>query len=158
MVVWLKNIERLCHMFQRHYDSNSFTLLDVGCGSGISTLYFTQNYTFNKYIGFDFSSNLIDLANKNKAIFDEKYNGKSLAQFNVDNAKTIELLDDRYAIFMFNPFGWETMNEFISNNLATLQKNKSVFLYANDLHINNLTKVAKIIERDNTYNLSIISF
>ena len=55
MVVWLKNIERLCEMFNSEFNQKSFSLLDVGCGSGISTIFFLQNYGFERCEGFDFS-------------------------------------------------------------------------------------------------------
>ena len=55
-------------MFSSEFDYKSFSLLDVGCGSGISTLFFHQKYDFQRCDGFDFSSSLIGLANKNKNI------------------------------------------------------------------------------------------
>ena len=56
MVVWLKNIERLYEMFCSEFDYKSFSLLDVGCGSGISTFFFHQNYDF---FGFRENFNLL---------------------------------------------------------------------------------------------------
>ena len=53
MVVWLKNIERLCEMFSSEFDYKSFSLLDIGCGSGISTFFFHQKYDFDRCDGFD---------------------------------------------------------------------------------------------------------
>ena len=34
---------------------------------------------------------------------------------------------------MFNPFGWETMEMFITNNYDQLCQTKSILLYANDI-------------------------
>lgn len=43
-VAWLQNIKRLINLF--HYDESSYSLIDLGCGSGISTLYFYENSNF----------------------------------------------------------------------------------------------------------------
>ena len=46
MVVWFKNIDRLIKMLPSDVDFSEYTLIDVGCGSGISTLYFFEKYQF----------------------------------------------------------------------------------------------------------------
>ena len=74
------------------------------------------------------------------------------------NTKEIKIQDKRYAVFMFNPFGWETMSEFVSNNIEVLRKNKSVILYANDICVNNLLEFGRIVKRDDIFNLSVIAF
>ncbi|MAV05404.1 MAG: hypothetical protein CMI71_00115 [Candidatus Pelagibacter sp.] len=158
MVVWLKNIERLCEMFSSEFDYKSFSLLDIGCGSGISTFFFHQKYDFDRCDGFDFSSSLIGLANKNKKIINRDGVDTSSISFNFADAKKIKLQDKRYALFMFNPFGWETMNEFISNNIEVLQKNNSVILYANDICVGNLLVFGRMVKRDDFFNLSVIAF
>jgi SAM-dependent methyltransferase len=158
MVVWLKNIERLYEMFCSEFDYKSFSLLDVGCGSGISTFFFHQNYDFDRCDGFDFSSSLIGLASKNKKIISNNGVDTSSISFEIGDAKQIKIQDKRYAVFMFNPFGWETMSEFVSNNIEVLRKNKSVILYANDICVNNLLEFGRIVKRDDIFNLSVIAF
>ena len=83
MVAWLNNIERLCEMFSSEFDYKSFSLLDIGCGSGISTFFFHQKYDFDRCDGFDFSSNLIGLANKNKKIIIRDVVETSSISFNI---------------------------------------------------------------------------
>ena len=158
MVVWLKNIERLCNMFSSEFDYKSFSLLDVGCGSGISTLFFHQKYDFQRCDGFDFSSSLIGLANKNKNIINEDGADTTSISFKMADARKIKLQDKRYAVFMFNPFGWETMNQFVSKNIEVLQRNNSVILYANDVCVGNLLEYGRMVMRDDFYNLSVIAF
>ena len=158
MVAWLKNIERLCEMFCSEFDYKSFSLLDVGCGSGISTFFFHQKYNFDRCDGFDFSANLIELANMNKKIINRNGVDTSSISFEIANAKQIKLQDKRYALFMFNPFGWETMSEFVSNNIEVLQKNNSVILYANDICVGNLLEFGRMLKRDDFFNLSVIAF
>ena len=158
MVVWLKNIERLCNMFSSEFDYKSFSLLDVGCGSGISTFFFHQKYDFQRCDGFDFSSSLIGLANKNKNIINGDGVDTTSISFKMADARKIKLQDKRYAVFMFNPFGWETMNQFVSKNIEVLQRNNSVILYANDVCVGNLLEYGRMVMRDDFYNLSVIAF
>lgn len=158
MVVWLKNIERLCDMFNKVFLPQDFTLLDVGCGSGISTLFFAQNYSFPDFFGFDFSADLIDLAKQNREIMLNESARTSQVSFKVADAQTVRLPERRYALFMFNPFGWQTMEAFIENNVELLKKTGSVVLYANDIFVNELQEYGKVVARDELYNLSVISF
>ena len=62
-----------------------------------------------------------------------------------------------YLLFMFNPFGIDTMQNFINNNLDVFKENKSIILYANDLHINEIKGYEKI-NRDDDFNLSALIF
>ena len=59
---------------------------------------------------------------------------------------------------MFNPFGWKTMSQFVSNNIEVLQKNNSVILYANDICVANLMEFGRMVKRDDFFNLSVIAF
>ena len=64
MVVWLKNIDRLLNMISREIDFSDYSLIDVGCGTGISTIYFAGKANFKSVIGFDYSTELIKVAKK----------------------------------------------------------------------------------------------
>jgi SAM-dependent methyltransferase len=158
MIVWLKNIERLCGMFDKSYDYKDFVLLDVGCGSGISTLFFNHKYPFKRFFGFDFSAKLIGMAENNKVIASTNDFDVSKVNFKVADAKKVRLESERNAIFMFNPFGWQTMSIFIENNAEMLKETKSVLLYANDICIEEMLDYGAVVERDDFYNLSLISF
>ena len=158
MLVWLKNIERLCEMFEKSYDYKEFVLCDVGCGSGISTLFFSHKYPFKKFCGFDFSAKLIGLAESNKVIASNNDFDISKVGFEVADAKKVKLQNERNAIFMFNPFGWETMSIFIKNNVEVMKETKSILLYANDICIEEILEYGTLVERDDFYNLSLISF
>ena len=158
MVVWLKNIERLCGMFEKSYDYREFVLCDVGCGSGISTLFFNHKYPFKRFYGFDFSEKLIGLAENNKVIASNNDFDISKVDFEVFDAKKVKLQNERNTIFMFNPFGWETISRFIENNVEIFKETKSVLLYANDICIEEILDYGAIVERDDFYNLSLISF
>ncbi len=155
-VTWLQNIKRLMNLF--YYDEANYNLIDVGCGSGISTLYFAENSHFKTYSGFDFSAKLIDEAKQNHAIFKKRHDCH--IDFFVANAKEFYPPKTSNLFFLFNPFGWLTLHAFIEKNLDDFKTHQSVLAYANDLHINELSQTypeVKIV-RDNYYNLSLIYF
>jgi hypothetical protein len=64
MVVWLKNIDRLCSRLPSNFDFGRYTLLVIGCGSGISTIYFHKRFKFKSLKGFDFSLSLVETEKK----------------------------------------------------------------------------------------------
>ena len=157
MVVWFKNIDRLIKMLPSKIDFSEYSLLDFGCGSGISTLYFLENYQFKSYFGFDKSKYLICKAEKNKEIFFKDKDLSSKIEFEVCDATNFAI-KEKSNFFMFNPFGLKTMEKFFFNNLNFLKKSSSYFLYANDLCISSISHYGTILARDNIYNLSCIKF
>lgn len=151
MTVWLQNIDRLIDLLPSNIDLNQYHLCDVGCGLGISTIYFATKYNLKSYNGFDFSKKLIKEANQIKTKVNIDVN------FEVANANEKILDEKSYLLFMFNPFGTRTLNKFIANNEHNLKKNKSIILYANDLWINEI-KINERISRNHYFNLSVVEF
>jgi SAM-dependent methyltransferase len=158
MLVWLRNIDRLFNLLPAAVELREYSLVDVGCGSGISTSYIHKNYPLKKVIGFDFSSNLIKQSFLNKNIlYGQGQDGNSL-DFQVADATTFYIPKGKVILFLFNPFGWKTMKRFIENNLVALRRTGALMLYANDLCINEVTDYAKLISRDQFFNLSVVQF
>ena len=159
VVVWLKNIDRLLKLLPLNFDYKSYTLLDVGCGSGISTFYFYKNSNFKNFIGFDFSKRLICNAEKNKENLYKVGKIQNKKNINFVNCDALDFnINQKACIFMFNPFGCKTALNFIQKNINFLRSTNSFILYANDLCINELSALAKVYKRDSVYNLSIIKF
>ena len=156
-VVWLKNIDRLINLLPSDFNFKEYGLVDIGCGSGISTLYFASNYRFKYYYGFDCSSNLLELAEKNKQKFLENKSSKLNIKFELNDATKIKFIRSS-VLFMFNPFGFETVEKMILNNLSNLKKSKSIILYANDLHIDLILDHGMLLNRNDIFNLSCIQF
>tara|TARA_B100000767_G_scaffold275531_1_gene313052 strand:- start:18489 stop:19106 length:618 start_codon:yes stop_codon:yes gene_type:complete len=151
MTVWLKNIDRLMELIPDNIKLENYHLCDVGCGLGISTIYFALRYNLKSYCGFDFNKKLIREANYIKNNIGKKIN------FEVANANEKRLEEKPQLLFMFNPFGVKTLNNFINNNEQNLRNNKSIILYANDLWINEIEK-STLINRNHFFNLSSIEF
>ena len=158
MVVWLRNIDRLIKLLPEEVELINCTVIDVGCGSGISTAYIHKNYSFKKVVGFDFSSNLIKQGFLNRNIlYQQSQDGQSL-HFELADATTFNVPEGRIILFLFNPFGWKTMKLFIENNAVALRNSGSLMLYANDLYINDVTAYATLVARDHFFNLSVVKF
>ena len=159
-VVWLRNIDRLMDMMPVEINIRNYNLIDVGCGSGISTLYFLEYYPFKSFHGFDFSEDLITKAEINLKLYLLKSKSKKFIDFKVNNAKNIILEDQKNLLFMFHPFEFPIAREFILNNLHNLKKNNSIIAFSNDFYIKkiiDLNKHRKLI-RDPFNNLSLILF
>ena len=105
------------------------------------------------FSGFDFNMNLIDKAKKISK--DLKLENNIEFEFKNANSKTLE--SEPYLLFMFNPFGINTIQRFIDNNAKVLKAKKSIVLYANDLYINEI-KGYEEINRDTYFNLSALFF
>lgn len=153
MTVWLQNIDRLFNILPSNIDLTQYSLVDVGCGSGISTIYIRNNYPLKYVCGFDFSFNLIRIAKLNK----EKIERNDL-EFFVSNAKETHLSYGKTILFLFNPFGIDTLRGFIDLNIDMLRHNNSFMLYANDIFVNEMENRATIVARDDFFNLSVLSF
>jgi hypothetical protein len=78
-------------------------------------------------------------------------------EFEFKNAKEKILESKPHLLFMFNPFGINTIQRFIDNNIEVLKAKKVIVLYANDLHVNEI-KGYKKINRDAYFNLSALIF
>jgi predicted RNA methylase len=154
-VVWLKNIDRLMSLVNNDFQLENITLIDVGCGTGISTLYIADNYNFKKYIGFDFDVELIKKAELNRKLISLK--NKRL-EFIQKDARNYTIPNEKCILFMFNPFGLETMKIFIEKNLDLITKSHSIIAYANDVCIDYLDSLNTNIKRIKKFNLSLVTF
>ncbi len=152
-LVWLKNIDRLINLIPKEINIENYNLCDVGCGLCISTIYFQKNYVFKSFSGFDYNQELIFTSKK--IINELDLNNKISVE--IDNALNIKLKSKPYILFLFNPFGSQTLNLFLNNNLENLKSNKSIILYANDLWKDSINGFKKVY-RDDFYNLSTILF
>ena len=157
---WLRNIDRLIDMLPLEFDPACYHFLDVGCGSGVSTLYFADNYNFMSYKGFDFSPSLIDAADKNKAIFNKSCVKNLNIQFSIGDANNWKCSKSKTLIYMFNPFKYETGGKFFQNNIQTFRENNCIFAFAWDTWIEALASenLHKTIVRNAKHKLSLVLF
>lgn len=158
MLVWLKNIDKLFSLIPNNKSINDYHFIDIGCGSGISTIYSKSIFNVSSYTGIDFSCDLIEKAKKNLEIYNVQSNNNCDIDFFVANAKEFKVPNHPVILFLFNPFNWSIMNRFITNNLDNLRQNNSILLYCNDIHVNEISRFGSVVARDDVYNLSVIKF
>ncbi len=162
-VVWLKNIDKIMDMLPIDLQPCDYHLIDIGCGSGISTIYFFDNFPFKSFKGVDFSKSLVASAKDNFKRYLTKSqidNRRKFIVFKVKNAKSYSLPTKKNFIFFYNPFGFQTAKLFIKNNLNNLKKNNSIIAIVNDVYIDKISrmKLHKRIIRDPKNNLSLVLY
>lgn len=152
--VWLKNIDRLINLIPKNIELSQYHLIDVGCGIGFSTFYFKENFDLSSYSGFDYVSEYIQFSKKLMKLY---YDESPIEFFKADASKYKLELNKSYILFIFNSFGEKTLLKFISNNILSLKKNKSIILYCNDHHYQSILGY-KSYKRDEYFNLSSFIF
>lgn len=161
-VGWLRNIDRLIDMLPLSFNPSAYDLLDMGCGSGISTLYFLENYPFRSFSGIDFSPELISTAACNL----QRFNAIHRASYNIDflvcdaREYLIDYSSQGIFVYMFNPFGFETASVFIAKNLERLRLRSGIIALSWDTWIWQLLamKWHKAVFRNSLYKLSLVVF
>lgn len=156
MVMWLRNLDRITKTLEEATQLNTLTFLDVGCGTGIPTLYAATRYEFADLRGFDFEAPLIEDARRNQEKFPKA--GRRCT-FDVGDASQLKLPKARYLLFLANPFGERVLEQFISNNLDILASTRSYIAMVNDHGIQNVmaTSGVSLVHRNPTYNCSLLS-
>ena len=127
-VVWLKNIVRLRNMLPSEVDISDYILYDIGCGSGISTLFFADKYNFSAYVGFDFSQKLVELAKNNLQLGRDKISNCDNVSFKIGDVRTFKLPRAPSMLFLFNSVKGDLLNSFIERHLDDLKATKSFLL------------------------------
>lgn len=127
-VVYLKFLSDINNLIplndQSHYD-----FCDIGCGTGISSVFVEKNLRFKSVTGYELSSELTEIAQQNKI--------KSKAvkvNFHCMDAKEIHLKNEPVLVYLFNPFNEQVLKSFLDNNYETFLKNGSVLYYVNAVH------------------------
>jgi hypothetical protein len=159
--VYLKNIDRLMSMLPLDNSSlTNYSLLDIGGGNSISTIYFAHSYNFGSFISVEIDSELIAQALANVS----NYNLSAIPPNNIkidmvhSDISCLHLSDTQHVLFMFNSVTWPPLSKFISLNHELLAKNSSFILLANDHCVNDLAPYCELVARDDYYNLSCLRF
>jgi len=150
MPVWFRNISRALYQCLK-INFSSYLFIDVGCGNGLALSYVSSHYSFKKLIGIEINRDLIEEALRLN--LDNRFN----IDFKIDNAMTYKVPVSPSFIFLFNPFGADTLKQFLNNNLSTMIENNCWLIYINDRHRDIIDKDF-IIHRDEQYNFSVYSF
>ena len=156
-LVWLKNLDLIMSILPYNIDVRYFTLIDIGCGSGISTIYFGHYYPFKKLIGIDIDQILIDMALKNH----ESYGYNEKYVFQCDNILNIFLtMESSYFLYFFNSLSCDLFLTFLNNNWNVLKETNSVLAINYDVCRNLFLEkfVFASVIKNETNNISILFF
>lgn len=102
-------------------ETKHFPLIDYGCGKG-RALFVAEQCGFTNLIGVDIAKELIDDANKNKAIYKKK-NQQSAIDFLFEDATKYQIPNNAQVFYFFNPFGEEIMQQVIHHIKESVKLN-----------------------------------
>jgi SAM-dependent methyltransferase len=127
---WLINIDKMINLSTKMgMNLEEFHFLDIGCGTGISTIYASSRNNFRLNSGLDFQSSFIKMSKENLEIFNQNQNLD--IKFFLDDASSIKLNKEKYFLFMLDPFQREVMSNFLDNNITNLKETQSCLAYTN---------------------------
>ncbi len=101
-------------------ETKQFPLIDYGCGKG-RALFVAEQCGFINLVGVDIAKELIDDANANKAVYQNK-NDQSTISFLFEDATKYAIPNDAKVFYFFNPFGEEVLEKVIFNIKKSVQK------------------------------------
>ena len=153
VLAWLLNIRRALSFLETRIDLSNYIFCDVGCGTGISTIY-ANSYQFSSVVGFDFQKSFVSIAN---SILDRGRRIDKKITFLEADAVNFKI-SPATILFLFNPFGPETLHKFIVNNSDELRRGDTWAILLNDRLINSFLETThfELVRRDYKYNISIL--
>jgi hypothetical protein len=105
-----------------------YQFIDIGSGKGKICFEVARDWHFSEVVGVEYESRLVEAANKNKKLLD------SNVAFVWSDASKYLLPDGKNIVYIFNSFNDVILKKFIDNNKESLRKNKSIILYAQNIH------------------------
>lgn len=130
------------------------SIIDIGCGSGRALRYFQEyakNHNRHKFIGIDLNTEVLNVGRK----FDNEI------KYIKNDATIYEFPQDTILLYLFNPFGQLSMNNFIDNLVSQKNKfkNKVRIIYVSPVHMDLFEKDFRLIFKNvNEFNKGIAIF
>lgn len=153
-VVWLRNVDRLIELARPDRRS---TWLDVGAGTGVAMCYTFLSHDFAKVAGIEINPELVAVAQRNFSRIVGLSEGGVF--MHSGDAATHRLPAGNYTLFMFNPFGPETLSSFLALNASVLSESNSKRLLANDQHLlETALRFAVLLQKNSSLHLSVLGF
>ena len=97
--------------------TNDDVFIDIGCGTGRALFYFGQ-FKFRRLIGLEYESQSVEYLKQNH----EATKVKNEFTCTQGDASKYEFTDET-VVFMFNPFGADTMNAMLDRLKESLERN-----------------------------------
>ena len=130
------------------------SIIDIGCGSGRALRYFQEyakNHNRHEFIGIDLNTEVLNVGRK----FDNEI------KYIKNDATIYEFPQDTILLYLFNPFGQLSMNNFIDNLVSQKNKfkNKVRIIYVSPVHMDLFEKDFRLIFKNvNEFNKGIAIF
>lgn len=155
-LVWLSNLDHCTKRAKKFVGLEQYAFLDLGCGTGVPSIYAHLRLDFRKAGGFDIDERFVQWANENA----ERAGVRSKVSFEVEDADRFVLPDEKFFLFFFNSFGEATLSSFLSRNRTSLEKNRSVLCLVNDLAAEAVSAMPNnlLLFRSSRKNLSLFQF
>ena len=105
------------------------TFLDFGCGKGAAILLATQ-YHFKKYIGVEYSRDLVDGCVANVEKFSKKARQRIPYEIVCTDAAMYQIPPDGNVFYFFNPFNRDLLDTVLQNiDLSVKKHSRNVLLF-----------------------------
>lgn len=121
----------LIRLFPQLNISSNSVFIDIGCGTG-RALFVAARYRPRRVIGLELNPQVFGKLKNN--ISNYRFDSKIIKIINIDAAKY--KFTDETIVYMFNPFGPDTLSEVLKNLQLSIQKNprQVTIAYLNAIH------------------------
>ena len=120
----IEELIALCGFVEINFES--YNLVDLGGGKGISTLFFADRCNFQSLTSIELQNELVEIARKTLLRTKLQGSGIDILFINKD-ASNIRLENRPYFIFAYNPFSPSVMDKFIEKNLDIFAGHEAIF-------------------------------
>jgi predicted RNA methylase len=131
-----RDFRRLVRTLPLALPQDSYTFVDLGCGKG-RVLILAAEYGFQRVLGIELDSRLVEVARANvRSVQARQQNRMDKVEVLTGDAATFTLPLGPTIIYMYNPFGEQTVREVASNVQRSLELNPRPLLvvYYNPVH------------------------
>jgi SAM-dependent methyltransferase len=97
------------------------TFIDIGCGKGAALL-LALDYGFRSLVGIELNGRLVPIARANLATYAARRGIDYRADVQEVDATRFRFPTEPSVVFLFNPFGAETLREVLDNLEASLER------------------------------------
>lgn len=102
-------------------DLHDHAFVDIGCGKGRPMIVATE-FPFREVIGYDLTSRLVDIANRNAQIVARHFPERVPMRAYAADALQAALPAGKLVIYLFNPFGIQTMTRLLASLVAAYER------------------------------------
>lgn len=160
VTVWLTNLTRLYLEFIRYEHAPNFSFVDVGHGNGVATLFAAKCFNFQSFQGIEIDKRLNDCVLRNLTKISPFLQRNTPPVFIEADLIDYKLKFQKHFLFLFNPFGWGTMETFLSNNSDIIEQQGVYFGLANDYILKDIMSPhhCELLWRNRKTNCSLVKF